>query len=154
MEVVCLKDRLRQEEGCCHSSGLHEQRYRLHWPGLPFAALLHPFSSQGLPTATSASVAVATLRPRLPEFPCLKSCLLLAAVSSTASNHIVIATAIHTAATVTNTIATMAPVTPNHRRDPSEQMQGFDCQILRCVTFFFGAWGCCNSCLQTLQIQH
>lgn len=58
------------------------------------------------------------------EFPSLRVHFLLAAVSSGASNHIVIATAMHTAATVTNTMRTTSPVTPSLRRDALEQMLG------------------------------
>lgn len=41
-----------------------------------------------------------------------------------------------TAVIVTNSTSTKAPVTFNHRRVPSEQMLQYDCQILKCVTFF------------------
>lgn len=49
---------------------------------------------------------------------------LLAAVSTGASNHISIATAMHTAATVTNTRRTISPLTPSLKSDALEQMLG------------------------------
>lgn len=56
--------------------------------------------------------------------PCLQAHFLLAAARRRASDHIVTATAVQAAATVTNTTRTTSPVTPGLRRDAGEQMLG------------------------------
>lgn len=66
----------------------------------------------------------ALLSSLLSEFPRLQDHFLLAAVNKGANNCIAAATAMHTAATVTNTRRTTSPVTPSHTRDALKQMLG------------------------------